>query len=41
VDIQLGASMSRDKKQQGRRAYGSQPSQAKRFNRKRTGYDSD
>jgi len=41
VDIQLGASMSRDKKQQGRRAYGSQPSQAKRFNRKRTGHDSD
>jgi len=28
VDIQLGASMSRDKKQQGRRTYGSQPSQA-------------
>ncbi|CEF79340.1 unnamed protein product [Fusarium graminearum] len=27
VDITLGASMSRDKKQQGRRAYGSQPRQ--------------
>ncbi|KAK8201638.1 ATP-dependent RNA helicase HAS1 [Phyllosticta capitalensis] len=31
IDIQLGASMTRDKKQQGRRAYGSQPSQTKRF----------
>ncbi|KAB2578823.1 ATP-dependent RNA helicase has1 [Lasiodiplodia theobromae] len=30
VDIQLGSSM-RDKKQEGRRAYGSQPRQAKRF----------
>merc|ERR1711939_1052771 len=27
VDIQLGSSMQRDKKQQGRRAYGSQPKQ--------------
>ncbi len=27
VDISLGASMARDKKTQGRRAYGSQPSQ--------------
>ncbi|KAF1983264.1 ATP-dependent RNA helicase has-1 [Aulographum hederae CBS 113979] len=31
IDISLGASMGRDKKQEGRRAYGSQPSQAKRF----------
>ncbi|KAF4977889.1 hypothetical protein FZEAL_5637 [Fusarium zealandicum] len=30
VDITLGASMSRDKKQQGRRAYGSQPRQGGR-----------
>ncbi|GME32506.1 atp-dependent rna helicase has1 [Neofusicoccum parvum] len=30
VDIQLGSSM-KDKKQEGRRAYGSQPRQAKRF----------
>lgn len=30
VDIQLGSSM-RDKKHEGRRAYGSQPRQAKRF----------
>ncbi|KAF5020245.1 hypothetical protein F66182_7723 [Fusarium sp. NRRL 66182] len=29
VDITLGASMSRDRKQQGRRAYGSQPRQGK------------
>ncbi|EED15903.1 ATP-dependent RNA helicase, putative [Talaromyces stipitatus ATCC 10500] len=35
VDITLGASMSRDKKVQGRRAYGSQPKQANRFKRKR------
>ena len=27
VDITLGASMARDKKQQGRRVYGSQPKQ--------------
>ncbi|KAK7517393.1 ATP-dependent RNA helicase HAS1 [Phyllosticta citriasiana] len=31
IDIQLGASMTRDKKHQGRRAYGSQPSQARKF----------
>ncbi|KAK7529223.1 dead box ATP-dependent rna helicase [Phyllosticta citribraziliensis] len=31
IDIQLGASMTRDKKQQGRRSYGSQPSQARKF----------
>jgi len=31
VDITLGASMSRDKKIQKRRSYGSQPPQAKRF----------
>lgn len=30
VDITIGASMSKDKKQQGRRAYGSQPRQFKR-----------
>ena len=35
VDITLGASMARDKKQEGRRAYGSQPSQAKRFQAKK------
>ncbi|KAF1809783.1 ATP-dependent RNA helicase HAS1 [Eremomyces bilateralis CBS 781.70] len=35
VDIVLGASMSRDKKPDGRRAYGSQPSQAKKFRKKR------
>jgi ATP-dependent RNA helicase DDX18/HAS1 len=34
VDITLGASMSRDKKVQGRRAYGSQPKGA-RFNQRR------
>ena len=33
VDITLGASMSRDKKKEGRRAYGSQPKQ--KFHRKR------
>jgi len=35
VDITLGASMSRDKKQQGRRSYGSQPKQGLKFKRKR------
>ncbi|KAI9823138.1 MAG: ATP-dependent RNA helicase [Thelocarpon impressellum] len=35
VDITLGASMSRDKKTEGRRAYGSQPRQGQRFPRKR------
>ena len=35
VDITLGASMSRDKKQGGRRAYGSQPKQAQRVKRNR------
>lgn len=34
VDITLGASMSRDKKQLGRRPYGSQPKQGARFKRK-------
>lgn len=34
VDITLGASMSRDKKMQGRRAYGSQPRQAQKFKRR-------
>ena len=34
VDITLGASMSRDKKKEGRRAYGSQPKQGVRFQRK-------
>ncbi|CAJ2510856.1 Uu.00g064810.m01.CDS01 [Anthostomella pinea] len=33
IDITLGASMSRDK-QQGRRAYGSQPRQGQKFNRR-------
>ena len=35
VDITLGASMSKDRKVQGRRAYGSQPSQAKRFQKRK------
>lgn len=35
VDITLGASMSRDKKKEGRRSYGSQPKQGHRFKRKR------
>ncbi|KAL9582603.1 MAG: hypothetical protein Q9203_005425 [Teloschistes exilis] len=35
VDITLGASMSRDKKKEGRRSYGSQPKQGNRFKRKR------
>ncbi len=35
VDITLGSSMSRDKKKEGRRAYGSQPKQGQRFQRKR------
>lgn len=41
VDIQLGASMSRDKKQNGRRTYGSQPRQhgGARFKRKFPGGD--
>ncbi|KAL6161336.1 ATP-dependent RNA helicase [Exserohilum turcicum] len=30
IDISLGASLSRDKKVEGRRAYGSQPQQARR-----------
>jgi ATP-dependent RNA helicase DDX18/HAS1 len=34
VDLTLGASMARDKKQEGRRAYGSQPKQGRRFQRK-------
>lgn len=34
VDITLGASMSRDKKAQGRRAYGSQPRQPQKFQRR-------
>ncbi|KAI4130476.1 MAG: hypothetical protein LQ338_001707 [Usnochroma carphineum] len=34
VDITLGASMSRDKKKEGRRAYGSQPKQGQRFHRR-------
>lgn len=32
IDLTLGASMSRDKKVQGRRPYGSQPRQGQRFN---------
>lgn len=35
VDITLGASMSRDKKKEGRRAYGSQEKQGQKFQRKR------
>lgn len=35
VDITLGASMSRDKKKEGRRAYGSQPKQGQGYKRKR------
>ncbi|KAI0142605.1 ATP-dependent RNA helicase HAS1 [Hypoxylon sp. NC0597] len=34
VDITLGASMSRDKKTQGRRAYGSQPRQGQKFKKR-------
>ncbi|KAL9040785.1 MAG: hypothetical protein Q9180_001701 [Flavoplaca navasiana] len=34
VDITLGASMSRDKKTEGRRAYGSQPRQGPKFHRR-------
>lgn len=36
VDLTLGASMSRDKKTQGRRAYGSQPVQGKSFKKRGT-----
>ncbi|KAL9136056.1 MAG: hypothetical protein Q9175_002743 [Cornicularia normoerica] len=36
VDITLGASMSRDKKKEVRRAYGSQPRQGQKFQRKRS-----
>lgn len=41
VDITLGASMSRDKKKEGRRAYGSQPRQGQSFKRKRMDGDRD
>ncbi|KAI1813826.1 P-loop containing nucleoside triphosphate hydrolase protein [Poronia punctata] len=34
IDLTLGASMSRDKKSQGRRAYGSQPKQAQKFQKR-------
>ncbi|KAI0397210.1 P-loop containing nucleoside triphosphate hydrolase protein [Xylariaceae sp. FL0594] len=34
IDLTLGASMSRDKKTQGRRAYGSQPKQAQKFQKR-------
>ena len=34
VDITLGANLARDKKKQGRRAYGSQPSQGKSFHKR-------
>ncbi|KAI1363246.1 P-loop containing nucleoside triphosphate hydrolase protein [Xylaria arbuscula] len=34
IDLTLGASMSRDKKSQGRRAYGSQPKQGQKFQRR-------
>ncbi|KAI9719080.1 MAG: ATP-dependent RNA helicase [Candelaria pacifica] len=39
VDITLGASMSRDKKKEGRRAYGSQPKQGHGYKRKRADVD--
>ncbi|XDG02775.1 hypothetical protein ABKA04_002390 [Annulohypoxylon sp. FPYF3050] len=35
IDLTLGASMSRDKKTQGRRGYGSQPRQNQKFNKRR------
>ncbi|KAL8690512.1 MAG: hypothetical protein Q9218_004058 [Villophora microphyllina] len=35
VDITLGASMSKDKKKEGRRAYGSQPKQGHKFKKRR------
>ncbi|KAI9881579.1 MAG: ATP-dependent RNA helicase [Pleopsidium flavum] len=41
VDITLGASMSRDKKKEGRRAYGSQPRQGQKFKRKRADGERD
>lgn len=41
VDIQLGASMGRDKKQMGRRAYGSQPKQIQKQKRKRNDFGAD
>ncbi|KAI2631630.1 P-loop containing nucleoside triphosphate hydrolase protein [Xylaria nigripes] len=34
IDLTLGASMSRDKKSSGRRAYGSQPKQGQKFQRR-------
>ncbi|KAL7624675.1 ATP-dependent RNA helicase [Parahypoxylon ruwenzoriense] len=34
IDLTLGASMSRDKKTQGRRGYGSQPRQAQKFKKR-------
>ncbi|MCJ1285101.1 ATP-dependent RNA helicase [Xylographa opegraphella] len=37
IDIQLGASMSRDKKKDGRRAYGSQPKQGQSFHKRQRG----
>jgi ATP-dependent RNA helicase DDX18/HAS1 len=36
IDLALGASMSRDKKTQGRRAYGSQPKQGGSFKKRGT-----
>ncbi|KAI9851242.1 MAG: ATP-dependent RNA helicase [Thelocarpon superellum] len=41
VDITLGASMSRNKKPEGRRAYGSQPKQASHFKRRRVDGEQD
>ncbi|MCJ1368528.1 ATP-dependent RNA helicase ddx18 [Acarospora aff. strigata] len=41
VDITLGASMSRDKKKEGRRAYGSQPRQGQKFKRNRADGERD
>ncbi|MCJ1290810.1 ATP-dependent RNA helicase [Xylographa carneopallida] len=37
IDIQLGASMTRDKKKEGRRAYGSQPKQGQTFHKRQRG----
>ncbi|MCJ1323078.1 ATP-dependent RNA helicase [Xylographa vitiligo] len=37
IDIQLGASMSRDKKKEGRRAYGSQPKQGQSYHKRQRG----
>ena len=41
VNIQLGASMSKDRRIKGRRAYGSQPKQGQKFKRKRNDFEKD